>query len=459
MTGGSGADVVEFPEGFLWGAATAAYQIEGAVSEDGRGESIWDRFTHTPGKIEGGATGDVATDHYHRWRDDLALMSDLGLHAYRFSIAWPRVVPTGSGAVNQRGLDFYSALVDGLLERGIEPVPTLYHWDLPQPLEDAGGWTNRDTAERFGEYASVVFASLGDRVKRWITLNEPFCSAFLGYQIGVHAPGKRSMAAGIAAAHHLLLGHANAVERFRSGAVAEDGQIGITLDLQVSTPATDSEDDRRATDLAETMTGRWFLDPVMLGTYPQVAVEQFARLGAPLDGVVREGDLRRISAPLDFLGLNYYFRRHVTLSSEGLGWTALPPDRPQDHEMPWMTDATALEERLNGLRANYPPIPIYVTENGVAFNDAVSPDGGVHDPGRITYLNDHLAAVKRAIDEGTDVRGYFAWSLLDNFEWAYGYRPRFGIVHVDFDTQVRTPKDSAHWYADVIAQNGLPTAG
>jgi beta-glucosidase len=457
MTSESGEGAVAFPDGFLWGAATAAYQIEGAVTEDGRGESIWDRFSHTPGKIEDGATGDVATDHYHRWRDDLALMSELGLHAYRFSIAWPRVIPAGSGAVNQKGLDFYSALVDGLLARGIEPVPTLYHWDLPQRLEDEGGWTNRDTAERFGEYASVVFDAFGDRVKRWITLNEPFCSAFLGYQFGVHAPGKRSTPDTIAAAHHLLLGHANAVERFRSPHPTD--QIGITLDLQVSTPASDSAEDHAAADLAEQMTSRWFLDPVRLGSYPQGAVEQFGRLGAPIDAVVREGDLTRISAPIDFFGLNYYFRRHITPSTEGWGWAGLPPNRPQDHEMPWMTDATALEERLNGLRTNYPPIPIFITENGVAFKDPVSGDGKVHDPGRIRYLHDHLAAVRRAMAAGTDVRGYFVWSLMDNFEWAYGYRPRFGIVHVDFETEARTPKDSARWYAGVIQRNGLPAEG
>jgi beta-glucosidase len=453
MTGGSGAGP-EFPAGFLWGSATAAYQVEGAVSEDGRGESIWDRFTHTPGKIEGGATGDVACDHYHRWQSDLGLMSELGLQAYRFSVAWPRVIPAGSGAVNQRGLDFYSGLVDGLLERGIEPVPTLYHWDLPQALEDKGGWTSRDTAERFGEYASTVFDALGDRVKRWITLNEPFCSAFLGYQIGVHAPGRRSTSDAIAAAHHLLLGHAIAVERFRASGAPD--QIGITLDLQVSSPASDSADDRHAAELAEQMTGRWFLDPVRLGSYPPLAVEQFGRLGGPVDAVVRDGDLARISAPLDFLGLNYYFRRHVTLTSDAPGWTGLPPNTPQDHEMPWMTDASALEERLNGLRTNYPTIPIYVTENGVAYNDAVGGDGKVHDAGRITYLRDHLAAVRRAIAAGTDVRGYFVWSLMDNFEWGFGYRPRFGIVHVDFDTLERTPKDSARWYTDVIARNGLP---
>jgi beta-glucosidase len=453
MTADPGAEM-RFPEGFLWGSATAAYQIEGAVREDGRGESIWDRFSHTPGKIEDDATGDIADDHYHRWRDDVELMAGLGLQAYRFSIAWPRVVPAGSGAVNQPGIDFYSKLVDTLLERGIEPVPTLYHWDLPQPLEEAnGGWQDRDTAERFGEYASVVFDALGDRVKRWITLNEPFCSAFLGYAFGVHAPGKRDLGAGLAAAHHLLLGHARAVEIFR--ARGSGGQIGITLDLQVSTPASDSAEDRAAAELAEAMTSRWFLDPVMLGRYPQVAVEGFARVGASMDGLVQGNDLARISASLDFFGLNYYFRRRVHPSAEGLGWAALPPDTPQDHQMPWMSDATALEERLNGLRTNYPAIPIYVTENGVAYRDEPSANGEVDDPARIAYLRDHLAAVGRAIEAGTDVRGYFCWSLMDNFEWAYGYRPRFGIVHVDFETLRRTPKSSAHWYADVIARNGL----
>jgi beta-glucosidase len=445
-----------FPPGFLWGAATSAYQIEGAVAEDGRGESIWDRFSHTPGAIRDGTSGDEACDHYHRWRQDVDLMAGIGLNAYRFSIAWPRVVPDGAGAVNQRGIDFYSRLVDGLLDRGIAPMATLYHWDLPQALQDrAGGWASRETAERFGEYATAVFRALGDRVGHWVTLNEPWVSAFLGHHRGVHAPGARDLAVAVRASHHLLVGHANALVAYRSLGLA--GHIGITLDLQVSTPATDSPADHAAAVLADGATNRWFLDPLLRGTYPADIIELYAAHGAPLGDDVQPGDLARISGKVDFLGVNYYFRRFVRASSEGLGWTEdLGPTSEQGGptEMGWNIDPDGLAEQLGRLRADYPPLPIHVTENGIALPDQPDGNGVVHDPARIDYLEAHIRAAERAMDAGTDLRGYFVWSLLDNFEWSYGYRPRFGLVHVDYATHRRTPKSSAGWYGEVIRANG-----
>ena len=446
------------PPDFLWGAATSAYQVEGAVNEDGRGESIWDRFVRQPGAIEDGSSGKVACDHYHRWPEDVELMARLGLRAYRFSIAWPRVQPGGRGAINRPGLDFYSRLVDGLLARGITPVPTLYHWDLPAALEDAyGGWRHRDTAERFGDYAQVVFRALGDRVRHWITLNEPWVSAFLGYHQGVHAPGVRSVPAAIAAAHHLLLGHGRALAIFRE--LGLSGEIGITLDLQRASPASDSAADEEATSLADGMTNRWFLEPILRGSYPQDAAALVARHGAVPDELVEPGDMAAISAPLDFLGVNYYFRRLVRASNEDLGWTdvRVPNQRYPDIQMPWNVDPDGLYEQLVRLRDEYGAPPIMVTENGIALPDVVGAEGRIEDPQRIDYLAEHIDAVRKARSAGVDVRGYFAWSLLDNFEWAYGYRPRFGLVHVDFVTGQRTPKASFDWYAKVI-ESGPPAS-
>jgi beta-glucosidase len=445
-----------FPSGFLWGAATSAYQIEGAVTEDGRGESIWDRFTHLPGRIEDGATGDIACDHYHRWRDDLDLLASIGATAYRFSIAWPRIVPDGSGPVNRRGLDFYARLVDALLERGIVPVPTLYHWDLPQALEDRmGGWTARETAERFGEYAAAVLAALGDRVDRWITLNEPWCSAFLGYHRGVHAPGARSLDAAVRASHHLLLGHARAVEAFRQ--LGRPGAIGITLDLQVSTAASDREADLAAAEMSDGATNRWFLDPLFRGSYPNDVDALFEAHGGRIGDVVRPGDLTTIATPIDFLGVNYYFRRYVRAADAGFGWEEVQPEPPAiPNEMGWTVDPAALREQLVRVAREYGSRPIYVTENGIALDDRPGPQGRVVDDRRIQYLREHLAAAEAAIAAGVDLRGWFVWSLLDNFEWAFGYRPRFGLVSVDFATQRRSPKASADWYAEAIARNGLP---
>jgi beta-glucosidase len=453
-------DAARFPQGFVWGAATASYQIEGAVAEDGRSPSIWDTLSHTPGAVLNGDTGDVADDHYHRYREDVDLMASLGLGAYRFSLAWPRLQPAGRGPLNPKGVDFYARLAQALRDRGIQPWATLYHWDLPQVLEDAGGWPARDTAQRFAEYAAQVHDALSDRIGHWITLNEPFCSALLGYAAGVHAPGVRDDAAAIRAVHHLLLGHGLAVEAMR--AQRSGGEIGITVNLAPVDPAGEGEEDaaRRIDGLAN----RIFLDPLLTGRYPDDVV-------ADLRGVsdfahVRDDDLQRIAAPLDFLGVNYYFRDVVRVGTgrEPSPWVAsrdvefvergLPTT-----EMGWEIDPDGLHDILVRLRRDYAGLPpIYITENGAAFPDAPDADGRVEDPDRIAYLQDHCAAARRAIADGVDLRGYFVWSLLDNFEWAYGYSKRFGLVYVDYATQTRTPKASADWYAGFIRQAGAAPA-
>lgn len=448
-----------FPPGFRWGAATAAYQIEGAASEDGRTPSIWDTFSRTPGKVRNGDTGDTAADHYHRMPQDVALMAELGLTDYRFSVSWPRVQPTGRGPAVEKGLDFYRRLVDELLDRGIRPVLTLYHWDLPQELEDAGGWPERETAERFAEYAGLVAGALGDRVTSWTTLNEPWCAAFLGYGEGVHAPGRTDPVAALRAAHHLNLAHglATGVLRDRLPAGAE---VSLTLNPAAVRPLTDSAADRDAARRIDALANRVFLDPVFRGRYPQDLLADTA----PLTdwSFVRDGDLAEISRPLDSLGLNYYTPTVVAAGSHPAPspWPAagghvrfLPAPGPRT-AMGWPVDAHGLYEVLVRLRDDLPGVPLIVTENGAAYDDYADPEGAVHDPERVAYLRSHLAAVHRAIVDGADVRGYFLWSLLDNFEWAYGYSKRFGMVHVDFASQRRTPKDSARWYADVIARGG-----
>jgi beta-glucosidase len=466
---------LRFPDGFVWGAATAAYQIEGAAREDGRGPSIWDTFSHTPGRVRNGDTGDVATDHYHRTAEDIALMSRLGLHAYRLSVAWPRIVPTGSGAVNQAGIDFYSRLVDDLLAASVAPVVTLYHWDLPQPLQDAGGWAGRATAERFAEYAAVVGAALGDRVGTFTTLNEPWCSAFLGYASGVHAPGLSDNATSLAAAHHLNLAHGLGATALRS-VLPPSGQVSLTLNLAQVRGA--SEADADAIRHVDAISNRIFLDPVLRGEYPE---DLIADLRHVTDwSFIQDGDLSAISAPIDILGVNYYsptlvsavtpeLTARVTAASvndpqSAPGPTpypgtdlayAMPQDGPYT-AMGWRIEPGSLTELLLRIDRDYPGLELMITENGAAFDDAVEPDGTVPDRDRIEYLDGHLAAVHAAIEQGVDVRGYFLWSLLDNFEWAWGYTKRFGIVHVDFDTLHRTAKDSALWYRDVIAANGLP---
>ena len=447
-----------FPAGFVWGAATASYQIEGAATEDGRGPSIWDTYSHTPGKILDGTTGDVATDHYHRVADDVALMADLGLAAYRFSIAWPRVVPSGSGAVNQAGLDFYSRLVDSLLERSISPVATLYHWDLPQPLQDVGGWTNRDTAERFAEYAAVVAGALGDRVSMFTTLNEPFCSAFLGYGAGVHAPGITDNASALAAAHHLLLAHGRGVAAIR--ATAPSAQASITLNPAHPRPATPSDADADAVRHVDAIANRVFLDPIRHGRYPADLLGDTRHITDW--SFVHDGDLQTIAAPIDTLGVNYYRPSLVAAASADAPlWPGsdlayeLHEDGPRT-AMDWVVVPETFTEVLLRLHRDYPGLPLVVTENGAAYDDVVDESGAIHDSDRIDYLRGHIAAVHSAIAQGADVRGYFVWTLLDNFEWSYGNSKRFGIVRVDYDTLQRTPKDSAAWYRKVIAANAVP---
>ncbi len=441
---------VQFPAGFLWGSATASYQIEGAWQQDGKSESIWDRFAHTPGKISDGTTGDIACDHYHRWRDDIALMRSLGLKAYRFSTGWPRILPDGYGKVNQHGLDFYSRLTDGLLEAGIEPYLTLYHWDMPQVLQDRGGWPARAIAEAFVEYTDVMTRRLGDRVKNWITLNEPWCSSFLSYFLGEQAPGHRDLGEALTAAHHLLLAHGWAIPVIRSN--SPGCRTGITLNLSPHIPASPSEADALATRLADASFNRWFLDPLSGRAYPQDAVVAFRQEMS----FVQAGDLAAIAAPVDFVGVNYYFRniiRSEAVPRENAPRSVFPND--EKTEMGWEVYPAGLYELLIQLKNDYGFPAYYITENGAAYADQVSADGQVDDPRRVAYLRDHFIQAARAIAEGVPLRGYFVWSLLDNFEWSHGYTKRFGLVHTDYATQQRIPKTSARWYSRVIAENAV----
>ncbi|AWB92722.1 GH1 family beta-glucosidase [Aeromicrobium chenweiae] len=449
-------DISGLPADFCWGAATSSYQIEGAVDEDGRTPSIWDTFAATPGRVAGGDDGAVAIDHYHRWREDLDLMTGLGLNAYRFSVAWPRVQPDGSGTGNAPGIAFYDRLVDGLLERGIVPWVTLYHWDLPEALEQAGGWPLRETADRFADYTAIVAEALGDRVKHWITLNEPWCAAFLGYASGIHAPGRTDPAEAVAASHHLLLGHGLAVQRLRE--IVPDAQVGVTVNLYPVTPVDDSGRHDDAVRRIDGLMNRWFLDPLLKGSYPK---DVLADLAPVTDAeFILEGDTGTIAQPLDFLGVNYY-TRHVV--GAGL-WPGSAAVRFQlENGLPrtatgWDVDPAGLVDILSQVQRDYPAIPVYLTENGAAFDDELV-DGVVRDADRIAYIESHLASLVAVREQGVDVRGYFAWSLMDNFEWAEGYDKRFGIVHVDYETQVRTPKDSARWYADLIRQHGAGILG
>ncbi len=440
-----------FPKGFVWGTATASYQIEGAATEDGRGESIWDRFSHTPGNVLNGDTGDVADDHYHRWPEDLQLIKALGANAYRFSIAWPRIIPDGIGAVNDAGLDFYERLVDGLLAAGIEPYVTLYHWDLPQALQDRGGWPNRDSVGWFADYAAVVSSRLGDRVRHWITHNEPWVAAFMGYLSGEHAPGIRDAGAALQAAHHLLLSHGQAVPILRQN--SDSGvQVGITLNLSWIDPASDQQADAEAALCHDGFVNRLFLDPIFKGAYPADVVTLAGGLGLPVEA----GDLAQITTPIDFLGVNYYTRSVIAGDPDGglMGRQVRPPES-QYTEMGWEVYPEGLFKLLRRLHEEYHPVALHITENGCATADCLE-GGRVHDPQRVSYLREHLIQAQRAIASGVPLRGYFVWSLLDNFEWAYGYSRRFGIVYVDYATQARTLKDSALWYKEVIAANGVP---
>ncbi|GER85507.1 MAG: beta-glucosidase [Thermogemmatispora sp.] len=438
-----------FPAGFFWGAATSSYQVEGAVAEDGRGPSIWDDFSATPGKVVDGQSGAQAADHYHRYREDVALMARLGLNAYRFSIAWPRVLPEGRGLVNQAGLDFYDRLVDALLEAGIQPFVTLYHWDLPSALEREGGWRVRSTAYAFADYAEVVARRLGDRVLHWMTLNEPWCSAYLGYGIGVHAPGLRDRQAAVDAAHHLLLAHGLALPRMRAVLPAQ-AQIGTAQVLVKVYGADERPETQRDVALAHAFSNRWFLDPLYRGCYPEGL---FAALGLN-PPPIEEGDLELMAAPLDFLGVNNYSRMLVRGSPEpplaDQCRTVSPVPNACYTDMAWEIFPQGLRDLLLDVSREYPVQRLYVTENGAAFPDEW--DGGetVHDPRRVAYLASYISACAEALEQGAPLCGYFVWSLLDNFEWAEGYRKRFGIVYVDYASQRRVMKESAHWYAALL---------
>ncbi|HET6504478.1 MAG TPA: GH1 family beta-glucosidase [Amycolatopsis sp.] len=444
------------PEGFVWGVATASYQIEGSVAADGRGQSIWDVFSATPGAVRHGDTGAIACDNYRRWEQDLDLLSELGVSAYRFSLAWPRILPEGTGKVNQSGLDHYRRLVDGLLARNITPAITLYHWDLPQVLQDKGGWTDRATVDAFARYTEVVAEALGDRVPQWITFNEPWVSSFVGYGSGRHAPGITDGPSALLAAHHLLCAHGAAVPILRE----TSGKVGITLNLTPTRPVTPA--DEAAATRFDGCQNRWFLDPVLRGRYPEDMLGWYGFTG------FTDEDLTAISAPLDFLGVNYYTRswvvtgedpdaRHPMLPS--LDAHLIRPAELAKTEMGWTVEPDGLSELLVRLKRDYPALPpIYITENGAAFDDYVDPEGGVDDEDRIDFLHGHLGALHDAITEGVDVRGYFCWSLMDNFEWAEGYAKRFGLYFVDYATQRRIAKASAGWYSDVIKRNGIPAA-
>ena len=432
-----------FPAQFRWGVATSSYQIEGAVTEDGRGESIWDRFSHTPGHVVSGETGDVACDHYHRFRQDIALMRELGIRSYRFSIAWPRVVPLGKGRAEERGLAFYDRLVDALLEAGIAPLATLYHWDLPQALQDQGGWLTRDTAEAFADYAATVGDRLGDRIPEFATHNEPWCTAVLGHETGMHAPGIRRREAALRAAHHVLLSHGLAARALR--AARSETRVGIVLNMETYYPASDRPEDEEAVHRADVAQNRWYLDPVTRGSYPESIAAELEAIG----DVVQSGDLEVVAQPLDFLGVNNY-SSSIVAGEEENGNIRVRNVTPHDHvtDMDWPIVPDGLRDLLVHLSRDVTDVPLFVTENGAAFPDQVSDDGKVHDPKRIEYLAAHIDAVGRAIDEGARVQGYYLWSLLDNFEWSLGYSKRFGIVYTDVhQPSLRIPKDSARWYA------------
>lgn len=439
-----------FPQGFLWGAANAAYQVEGAVAEDGRGPSIWDVFAHTPGKIVHGDTGDIACDQYHRLEADLDLMAEMGLGLYRFSVAWPRVLPAGTGAVNEKGLDYYDRLVDGLVARAIQPMLTLYHWDLPQALQEKGGWGDRAVADWFADYVDVVQRRLGDRIAFWNTLNEPWCVAFIGHRDGVFAPGLKDEALALKVVHHQLLAHARGTEVLRAG--GRDG-IGLALNLVSEVPASDRPQDIAATRRMDGIENRLFLDPLFRGSYPEDIVRHYVPVSD--FGFVRPGDLEAIQRPLDFLGVNFY-QQHITRADPA------DPERRTISEIPGHRrtamnigfNPEGLRDLLLRVKADYTDVPIIITENGMAMSDYVDPDGRIRDSERIQFWDEHLSAVAEAIAAGVDVRGFVAWSFLDNYEWQVGYSRRYGMIYVDYRTQRRIWKDSGRWYQHVIEDNG-----
>ncbi len=448
-----------FPADFTWGAATSAYQIEGAARTGGRGPSIWDTFAREPGRVLHGDTGDIACDHYHRFPEDVGLLGQLGVTAYRFSISWPRVQPDGRGPVNTEGLDFYSSLVDALLEYGITPLVTLYHWDLPVPLSYDGGWLSRNTAGRFADYATACHERLGDRVTWWTTLNEPWCSSFLAYAAGRHAPGRTNDREAFVAAHHQLLAHGRATGALRDA--APEAAVGITLNFADVVPASDDEADADAARRVDAIMNRMFLEPIVTGEYPDEVLDLMDASGA--SDAFADGDLHIVGEPIDFLGVNYYTRHRVLGGSDrqpGSPWAGCDdvaeeaPAHPVTG-MGWEICPDGLGVLLARLHRDAPGLPLYITENGAAFPDYANPEGEIRDPARVGFLDAHLREVHAAINDGIDVRGYFVWSLLDNFEWAEGYSQRFGLVYVDYPSQQRRPKDSFWWYADVIASGGL----
>ncbi len=444
---------LSFPEGFAWGTATSAYQIEGGAREGGRGVSIWDEFVRRPGAIADGSTGDTACDHFHLFERDLDLMKDMGLRHYRFSISWPRIFPSGSGTPNAAGLDFYDRLVDAMVERGICPYATLYHWDLPQTLQDAGGWTNRETARLFAEYARAVAGRLGDRVKSWMTHNEPWVSAFVGHLYGGHAPGQKDLRAALQAAHVILLSHGLAVPAVRS-AGGTGARVGIVHNLEWVEPASAKPEDVAAARRHDGAFNRWFLDPVFKGSYPEDMREWYGK-DAPL---VRDGDMQAMRAPMDFLGVNYYTGRIIADDPRGdflRVRRVLWPFTPRANYEEWEVNPAGMYRLLVRVSREYGRPPIFITESGTPLDDRAGPDGAFHDDARIEYLSRHAAAVWQAAQDGADVRGYFVWSIMDNFEWNLGYTKRFGLAHVDFATQKRTVKDSGRWYSAVCRDNGF----
>lgn len=429
---------------FIWGVATSSFQIEGAAHEDGRGPSIWDTFCRVPGKVANGDTGDIACDHYHRYNEDLDLMKWMGVDAYRFSVAWSRVIPNGVGSINQAGLDFYDRLIDGALERGIQPWITMYHWDLPQALQDRGGWNNREIVKWFEEYANVLTNKFGDRVKHWMTLNEPLCSAWIGHLYGDMAPGITDLQTALNASHHLLMSHGIASQVTRTN--VKDSKVGIVINVTPAVPATDSDDDRRASKLADGFDNRWFLNPVFGQPYPADVIEELGM--APQ---IEAGDMSLINQPMDFLGINFYFRQ--TIASDPYG-SPLPiknirRENVKRTAMDWEVHAPAFQEILTRIHRDYKPKEIYITENGSAWDDEII-SGEINDEERISYMQSHLDAMFAAQKQGAPIRGYFAWSFMDNFEWAYGYDKRFGLVYVDYKTQKRTPKKSAIYYRELL---------
>ena len=455
---------LSFPEGFVWGAATSSYQIEGATRADGRGEANWDVFSHISGNILNGDTGDVACDHYNRWREDIGLMRSIGLNSYRFSIAWSRIFPDGDGKVNQKGLDFYSRLIDGLLEAGITPLITLYHWDYPWVLENEGAWRERPIVDKFAHYTDVVSRAYGDRAQRWATHNEPAVAAYLGHWNGVHSPGKKDFGAALRAAHHLLLSHGTAVPIIRAN--VPDAQVGIVLNINHTIPVSDSDQDYARYRFVDGYRYRMFLDPIFGRGYPPDVINKALNEGCiktpDLDGAIQDGDMEKIATPIDFLGINFY-RRDIAppydtileLEDNSTQFVNHHPDCKETTGMGWDIYPEGLFKTLSRVHWDYMPKSIYITENGASFTDTVTADGQIRDARRLNYIKDHLAQIHRAIQTGIPVDGYYVWSLIDNFEWAKGYSQRFGIVHVDFETQKRTPKDSALWYKQVIAANAV----